>query len=128
MNQKKLFVASVVTALFAVTSLSFAAEKGANTSRHSSDEECPMMKMMDMKNMKRMENMEGMMDKKGMQGMMKECPMMKSQIDESSQKQSNTPSAGKTREQVMQELQEHQERMRNDRSYAQEWRSMYESK
>lgn len=32
---------------------------------------------------------------------------------------------GKTREQVLQELSEHQKRMRNDRAYAQEWDSMY---
>lgn len=32
----------------------------------------------------------------------------------------------KTRDEVRQELREHQERMRTDRSYAEEWQSMYE--
>lgn len=32
----------------------------------------------------------------------------------------------KTREEVRQELQKHQERMRTDRAYAKEWRSMFE--
>jgi uncharacterized protein involved in copper resistance len=125
LNKSKLFVVSLITALFAVTSPSFAADKGANASGRTSDGKCPMMKMMDMKDMKCMGNAKGTMDKKGMQGMMRECPMMKAKDEMSSQQQSRTTNSGKTREQVMQELKEHEERMRTDRAYAHEWRMMY---
>jgi hypothetical protein len=119
MSKNKLFVASIVTALFTATAPSFAADKGEGTSDRSSGDKCPMMKMMEMKSTKCMENM------KGMRGMREKCPMMKAQDGMSSQQQSYNKKGGKTREQVMQELKEHQERMRTDRAYAQEWRSMY---
>jgi uncharacterized protein involved in copper resistance len=125
MNKSKLFLASIITALFAVTSPSFAADKGADASGRTSEGKCPMMKMMDMKDMKCMGNAKGTMDKNGMQDMMGKCTMMNAKDDMSSQQQSRTTNPGKTREQVIQELKEHEERMRTDRAYAHEWRMMY---
>lgn len=83
--------------------------------------------MMKMKEMKCMENKEKKRGEKGMHSMMENCPMMKSQGAASAGKSNYAEKTGKTRQQVLQELSEHQERMRSDRAYAQEWRSMYET-
>lgn len=127
MKNRKFFVVSIVPALLFATSISFAGNSGVGTSPGSQDGKCPMMKMMNTKEMKCKENMEKKTERKDMHSMMEKCTMMKSQGATSPVQSNYAEKTGKTRQQVLQELSEHQERMRSDRAYAQEWRSMYET-
>jgi hypothetical protein len=46
---------------------------------------------------------------------------------ETGRESSSTAQSGKSREQVRQELRDHQQRMKTDRAYRERWNSMFES-